>query len=65
MNTKKEAEITTLIYADDTVEYMGSVLPAGTIACTALNIPKESLAEALPLCKRVASVNTIDANERS
>ena len=59
MNTKKEAEITTLIYADDTVEYMGSVLPAGAIACTALNIPKESLAEALPLCKRVASVNTM------
>lgn len=59
MNTTKEAEITTLIYADDTVEYMGSVFPAGAIACMALNIPKESLAEALPLCKRVASVNTM------
>ena len=59
MNEKKEAEITTLIYADDTVEYMGSVFPAGAIACMALNIPKESLAEALPLCKRVAAVNTM------
>ena len=51
MYTTKEAEITTLIYADDTVEYMDSILPAGAIACMALNIPKESLAEALPLCK--------------
>ena len=59
MNTKNEVEITTLIYAGDTVEYMGSILPAGTIACKALNIPKESLAEALPLCKRVAAVNTM------
>lgn len=59
MNTKKEAEITTLIYADDTVEYMGSVFPAGAIACMALNIPRESLEEALPLCKRVAAVNTM------
>ena len=59
MNTKKEAEITTLIYADDTVEYMDSILPAGAIACMALNIPKESLEEALPLCKRVAAVNTM------
>ncbi|MBR5109890.1 MAG: hypothetical protein IK099_06815 [Clostridia bacterium] len=59
MNTKNEVEITTLIYAGDTVEYMVSILPAGAIACKALNIPKESLAEALPLCKRVAAVNTM------
>ena len=59
MEIKTEAEITTLIYADDTVQYRERILPAGAIACMALNIPKESLAEALPLCKRVASVNTM------
>ena len=59
MSMKKETEIATLIYADDTVQYRDRVLPAGAIACMALNIPKESLAEALPLCKRVASVNTM------
>ena len=49
MSMKKETEIATLIYADDTVQYRDRVLPAGAIACMALNIPKESLAEALPL----------------
>ena len=59
MSMKKEAEIATLIYADDTVQYRDRILPAGAIACMALNIPKESLEEVLPLCKRVASVNTM------
>ncbi|MBQ9263464.1 MAG: hypothetical protein IJ189_04550 [Clostridia bacterium] len=59
MEIKTKAEITTLIYADDTVQYRERILPAGAIACMALNIPKESLAKALPLCKRVASVNTM------
>ena len=56
---KKEAELLTLIYADDTVQYRDHVLPAGSIAVQAMNIPRESLEEALPLCRRVASVNTM------
>ena len=56
---KKEAEMLTLIYADDTVRYREQAFPAGSIAVQAMNIPKESLEEALPLCQRVSSVNTM------
>ena len=56
---RKEAELLTLIYADDTVQYRDHVYPAGFIAVQAMNIPRESLEEALPLCRRVASVNTM------
>jgi len=56
---RKEAELLTLIYADDTVQYRDHIYPAGSIAVQAMNIPKGSLEQALPLCKRVASVNTM------
>lgn len=56
---RKETELLTLIYADDTVQYRDHVSPAGSIAVQAMNIPRESLEEALPLCKRVASVNAM------
>ena len=56
---RKEAELLTLIYADDTVQHRDHVFPAGSIAVQAMNIPRESLEEALPLCRRVAAVNTM------
>ena len=59
MNLEKESGMLTLIFADDTVQYRDKILPTGSIACMAMNIPRESLEEALPLCRRVASVNTM------
>ena len=59
MSTRKDAELLTLIYADNTVQYRDHVSPAGSIAVQAMTIPRESLEDALPLCKRVASVNTM------
>jgi len=59
MNLEKESGMLTLIFAGDTVQYRDRILPAGTVACSAMNIPKESLEEALPLCKKIAPVNTM------
>lgn len=58
MNLKKESSMLTLIFADDTVQYRESIYPAGSIACMAMNTSKEILEAALPLCKRIAPVNT-------
>ena len=59
MNWEKENGMLTLIFAGDTVQYRDKIMPAGTVACTAMNIPKESLEESLPLCKKIAPVNTM------
>ena len=59
MNLGKESGMHTLIFARDTVRYRDKILPAGTVACTAMNIPRESLTAALPLCRRIAPVNTM------
>ena len=59
MDLEKESGMLTLIFADDTVQYRDRSLPTGSIACMAMNIPKESLEESLPLCQRVAAVNTL------
>ena len=48
MNLEKESAMLTLIFADDTVQYRDKILPTGSIACMAMNIPKDSLDEALP-----------------
>ena len=43
----------------DTVTYKGETLPTGFIACMAMNIGKETVDAALPLCQRIAPVNTM------
>ena len=43
----------------DTVTYQGETLPTGFIACMAMNIGKETVDAALPLCQRIAPVNTM------
>ncbi len=53
MNVKKEGKILALTYADDSVQYDGKIMPAGTVACMALNISKEDLAAMQPLCQRI------------
>lgn len=59
MDLEKESGMLTLIFADDTVQYRDRILPTGSIACMAMNIPMEMLKESLPLCRRVAAVNTM------
>ena len=59
MNLGKESSMLTLIFADDTVQYRENIYPAGSIACMAMNTSKEILEAALPLCKRIAPVNTM------
>lgn len=59
MNLEKESALLTLIFADDTVQYRDRILPTGSIACMAMNIPKEALEKSLPLCQRIAAVNTM------
>lgn len=49
MNLEKESALLTLIFADDTVQYREKILPTGSIACMAMNIPKEALEKSLPL----------------
>lgn len=49
----------TLIFADDTVQYRKNIWPAGSVACMVMNTSKETLDAALPLCKRIATVNTM------
>ena len=58
MNLEKEAAMLTLIFADDTVQYRDRILPTGSVACQAMNIPKEALEASLPYCQRIAAVNT-------
>lgn len=43
----------------NTVTYRGETLPTGSIACMAMNIGKETVDAALPLCQRIALVNTM------
>ena len=59
MDLEKESAMLTLTFADDTVQYRDRILPTGSIACMAMNIPKETLEESLPLCQRIAAVNTM------
>ena len=59
MDLEKESGMLTLIFADDTVQYRDRILPTGSIACMALNIPGKALEELLPLCQRIAAVNTM------
>ena len=59
MDLEKESGMLTLIFADDTVQYRDRILPTGSIACMAMNISKEMLEESLPLCQRIAAVNTM------
>ena len=54
MSLTKHSTMLDLIYADDTVQYSGKVMPAGSVACMALNISKEDLAAAKPLCQQIA-----------
>ena len=59
MDLEKESAMLTLTFANDTVQYRDRILPTGSIACMAMNIPKETLEESLPLCQRIAAVNTM------
>lgn len=63
MKLKKESGMLTLIFADDTVQYREKIHPAGSIACMAMNTSKETLDASLPLCKRIAKVNTMISTE--
>lgn len=59
MNLEKESAMLTMIFADDTAQYRDQILPTGSVACMAMNIPKDTLEEAQPLCQRIAAVNTM------
>lgn len=59
MKQKKESGMLTLIFADNTVQYREKIHPSGSIACMAMNTSKETLDASLPLCKRIAKVNTM------
>lgn len=59
MNLEKESAMLTLIFAEDAVQYRDRILPTGSIACMALNTPQSALEEALPLCRRIAPINTM------
>lgn len=59
MNLEKESAMLTLIFADDTVQYRDRIMPTGSVACQAMNIPKEALEESLPYCQRIAAVNAM------
>ena len=59
MDWEKESGMLTLIFADDTVQYRDRILPTGSIACMAMSISKKMLEESLPLCQRIAAVNTM------
>ena len=56
MDLNKNSAMLTLIYAGDTVQYRDTVMPAGAVACMALNIKKEDLDAAEPLCNQIAQV---------
>lgn len=56
MDLNKNSAMLTMIYADDTVQYRDAVMPAGTVACLALNIRKEDLEAAQPLCNQLAQI---------
>lgn len=59
MDLEKESGMLTLIFADDAVQYRDRILPTGSVACMAMNIPSETLEKSLSLCQRVAAVNTM------
>lgn len=59
MNKQKGSGMLSLTFMGDAVTYRGEALPTGSIACMAMNIGKETVDAALPLCQRIASVNTM------
>ena len=58
MNKQKGSGMLSLTFIDDTVTYRGETRPTGSVACMAMNISKETVDAALPLCQRIAPVNT-------
>ena len=57
MDLEKESGMLTLIFADDTVQYRDRILPTGSIACMAMNIPKEMLEECtVSICKNAINM---------
>lgn len=59
MQQTQTQQIQTLIFGDKTVTYVGKTYPTGSIACQALAIPDEVLTALLPLCCKIAPVNTL------
>lgn len=59
MNKQKGSGMLSLTFIDDTVTYRGETRPTGSVACMAMNISKETVDAALPLCQRIAPVNTM------
>lgn len=59
MNQRKGSGMLSLTFMGDTVTYRGETLPTGSISCMAMNIGKETVDAALPLCQRIAQVNTM------
>ena len=59
LNKQKGSGMLSLTFIDDTVTYRGETRPTGSVACMAMNISKETVDAALPLCQRIAPVNTM------
>lgn len=58
MNTYEKQTLLTLDYWQDKVIYMGNVLPAGAVACAALNISDKTLSALEPIFNKLEAVNS-------
>ena len=54
LNKQKGSGMLSLTFIDDTVTYRGETRPTGSVACMAMTVDA-----ALPLCQRIAPVNTM------
>lgn len=59
MNEEKVVEILMLAFADSTVSYAGKVYPTGAVACMTMNMGSKIVEEMLPLCRKIAPLNTL------
>ena len=56
---QESRNILTMVFGEDTVSYLGCTYPTGMIACQALSIGNDVLDAILPLCRKIAPVNTL------
>jgi len=52
-------QVLTMTFGSDSVTYLGMTRPTGMIACKAMKIEEKTLDAILPLCQRIAPVNTL------
>ena len=56
---QESRNILTMVFGENTVSYLGRTYPTGMIACQALSIGNDVLDAILPLCRKIAPVNTL------